>query len=177
MSRFVTFPAILLIGCALATSATAGVYKRVNPDGSIEFTDKPEEIGEKPIVVPPPSSYSPPPAPKPAPPAAASKTAVVSYESLTITSPPNDTTIRDNEGKITITAGSKPGLQKGHRYKLLMDGKEAGKGPNNSFEVKNVDRGSHSFTVQIIDENARVIVQSEPVTVHLHRASARRFGK
>ena len=170
MNRFITLLAVFLVCGTLVTPVLAGVYKRVNPDGSVEFTDVPEEIGEKPVEVAPSSSYTPPPQPKVATPAPAAKKDVTGYESVSITSPANDSTIRDNEGKISIRVSSEPGLQKGHRYLLKMDGKSVGKGRTNTFPLKNVDRGSHNFTVQIIDKNEKMIIESGTVTVHLHRA-------
>ena len=171
MKRFAKILLILLFNGALATQATAGVYKRVNPDGSVEFTDVPEEIGQKPIEVAPSSSYSPPPLQKPPPPATPSaKQAVTRYESVSITSPSNDSTIRDNEGKISVTVESKPGLQKDHIYLLKMDGKQVGEGSSKVFPLNNVDRGSHNFTVQIIDKDKKMLIESKTVTVHLHRA-------
>ena len=177
MNRYFTLLAIGLVSSTLISNTTAGVYKRVNPDGSVEFTDKPEEIGEKPIEVSPPSSYSPPPPPRPAAPAAATKKADVSYESVSISSPAHDATIRDNEGNISVSVSVKPGLQTGHSFILMMDGKEAGKGPQNSFQLKNVDRGSHNFSVQVIDGTGKIMVQSKSVTVHLHRATAKGIMK
>lgn len=174
MNRFFTLLAIFLVLGALITSANAGVYKRVNPDGSIEFTDMPEEVGEKSIEVAPPSSYSPPPLPKPAAPTAAAKKTAVSYESVAISSPAHDSTIRDNEGNISISVTSKPGLQTGHSFILMLDGKEVGKGPQSTFQLKNIDRGSHNLSVQVINGAGKIMVQSKPVTVHLHRAVVRR---
>lgn len=175
MKKFTTVLAIFLACCALLTSASAGVYKHVNPDGSIEFTDVPQKIGEDPVEVPPASSYTPPPTPKPAAPTTPTvKQTAVSYESVSITSPAHDSTVRDNEGNISISIGCKPGLQKGHGFLLMMDDKQVGKGAQNTFQLKNIDRGSHTFIVQVIDENDKMIIQSTSVTVHLHRASVNR---
>lgn len=170
MNRFITLLVIILVSSTLTSQASAGVYKRVNPDGSIEFTDVPGEIGEKPIEVEPSSSYSPPAQTSSPLPAPEVKKAEFRYESVSITSPANDSTIRDNEGKISVTVGSKPGLQTDHQYLLKMDGKPVGESSRNSFQLSNIDRGSHSLTVQIIDKDKKMLIESGTVTVHLHRA-------
>jgi len=163
---------LLLPGAFIATSATAEVYKHTNPDGSVTFSDVPTKVNTKPIKLPPSSSYSPPPehkvtaSPKP-------KKADVNYESVTITSPANDSAIRDNAGNLTIKFNVKPGLKPGDSYVLLMDGKNLGEGQAGSIHIKNVDRGSHSFIAQVVDKNKKTVIQSDAVVVHLHRAVAR----
>ena len=170
MNRFITLLLIFLLNCTLVTQVSAGVYKRVNPDGSVEFTDVPEEIGEKPIEVAPSSSYSPPPQPPSTAPEPAVKETEFSYESVSITGPANDATIRDNEGNISISVESTPGLRKDHHYLLKMDGKPVGEGSSRTFSLNNVDRGSHNFIVQILDQDKKVLIESKSVVVHLHRA-------
>jgi hypothetical protein len=173
MNRFITLLVIFLLNSALFTQVSAGVYKRVNPDGSVEFTDVPEEIGEKPIEVAPSSSYSPPPQPKTTTLPPAVNEAEFRYESVSITSPANDSTIRDNAGNISISVDSKPGLMKDHHYLLKMDGKPAGEGSSKTFSLNNIDRGSHSFIIQILDKDKKVLIESNAVVVHLHRASVK----
>ncbi|WP_455217373.1 DUF4124 domain-containing protein [Kaarinaea lacus] len=175
MKKYITSLAIFLVSCALISSATAGVYKRVNPDGSVEFTDIPNEVDQKPVEVSPPSSYTAPrmPPPKAEPVAGPPpEKAPTSYESVAIASPANDATLRDNAGNVSVTAISKPPLHKDHTFILMMDGKQVGKDPKGKFQLTNLDRGSHSFSVQISDEKGKMISKSQPITVHLHRASA-----
>lgn len=164
-----TLALVLLYG-----NVWADVYKRVNPDGSVEFSDVPNSVGAKPIELPPDSSYTPPTPPKPAPVEARKKVGPVDYQSVSITSPANEATIRDNEGKISIVIGSKPALQADHSYVLMMDGKKVGSGSNKTFQLTNIDRGTHTFTCQIIDKKQRMLIQSQPVKLHLIRASVRR---
>jgi len=162
------FMVILVFLSILAGNAFAGVYKHVNPDGSVEFTDVPNKIGQKPVEVAPPSTYSPPPVTPIK--SAETKTTATDYESVSIASPANDVSIRSNDGSLSISVVSKPGLQAGDVYVLTMDGQKAGESTGGSFKLTNVDRGSHTLTVQIVREG-ETLVQSQGVTVHLHRAS------
>lgn len=157
----------MMLCYAVAGPAIAGVYKHVNPDGSVEYTDIPSDAGQKPVEVSPPSTYSPPPLPKTK---TTAKPAFTQYESVSITSPADDETIRSNNGALAISASSSPGLQGRDTFRLLMDGNTAGESKSGQFNLSNVDRGSHTLTVQIIREG-ETVSQSQPVTVHLHRAS------
>lgn len=170
MNRLLPLLAIFLACSALVSNAYAEVYKKVNPDGSVEFTDIPEKKGAKPIELKPHSTYTPPPPPRNTAAATSKKTAATNYISLSIVSPTDDETIRDGAGNITIKLKSEPGLQSGHIYVLQMDGNKAGEGTSGSFNLKHIDRGDHTFIGQVADENKIVILESQPVTVHLFRA-------
>jgi hypothetical protein len=51
-----------------------------------------------------------------------------------------------------------------------MDGKNVGKGKTGNIQLKNVDRGSHTFIAQVVDGNKKMVIQSTAVIVHLQRA-------
>ena len=173
MKSFISLLIVPLLLGALVTDAFSEVYKHTNPDGSVTFSDVPTKKDAKPIKLPPTSTYSPPPPsrtesstrPKPA-------ETVVSYESVSITSPSNDTAVRNNAGNLTISFSVNPSLNPGHSYVLLMDGKNVGEGTAGSVQLTNLDRGSHTFTVQVVDANKEMIIQSSAVVVHLQRAIA-----
>ncbi len=44
------------------------------------------------------------------------------YDLLRILVPEPDATIRSNAGDIIVSVTNEPGLQPGHRYRLLLDG-------------------------------------------------------
>jgi hypothetical protein len=168
--RPITLSTLLLLGAFTITNATAEVYKHTNPDGSVTFSDVPAKINAKPIALPPSSTYSPPPTHKSETSSAPVKVAV-NYESISITSPTNDMAVRNNAGNLTIEFNVKPALKPGHSYVLLMDGKNVGEGQTGNIKLNNVDRGSHTFTVQVVDGDKKMIIQSTAVVVHLQRAS------
>ena len=155
-----------------ATNAMAEVYKRVNPDGSVEFSDIPDKKGEKPIAIEPSSSYSPPKQPLTlTPPKGPDKKTFAGYESLNITQPVDGATIRDNTGNLTVSVTSSPALQDSDSYVLLMDGSKVGEGRDGTFKLNNLPRGSHTLTVQIQDGEGSNLIQSGAVTFNLKRFS------
>jgi hypothetical protein len=172
MKSFISLLILPLLLGALVTDAFSGVYKHTNPDGSVTFSDVPAKKDEKPIKLPPTSTYSPPPPPPRTESTTRPKPAMTetNYESVSITSPSNDTAVRNNAGNLTINFNVKPSLKPGHSYVLLMDGKKVGEGTGGSVQLTNLDRGSHTFTVQVVDANQEMIIQSTDVLVHLQRA-------
>ncbi|MBT8113336.1 MAG: DUF4124 domain-containing protein [Gammaproteobacteria bacterium] len=96
------------------------------------------------------------------------------YTELVITSPSNEATIRDNQGNLTINFRVAPALQsrKGHKYVVTLDGAEVYSGTSTITALKNVDRGTHSISVKIVDTSGSTKISATPVKVTLQRYSA-----
>ena len=146
------------------------VYKRVNPDGSVEYSDQPIEDAEV-IKVPKGSTFT-----MPGTPTGTTKSAKkepeepkVIYESLEITQPENDKAIRSNEGKVTALARSVPALDSNHRFRWSMDGTPVQEVNAPELRLNNVNRGTHTLQVQIVDADGKVVMSSETITFHLMR--------
>lgn len=96
------------------------------------------------------------------------------YVDLKISSPSNDSVIRDNQGNLTINFQASPGLQTrhGHKYVVTMNGAEVYNGTSTIAALKNVDRGTQTIVVKVIDAEDKVMIASEAVTATLQRFSA-----
>jgi len=149
---------ILFIFSLCATAET--VYRTVDKDGNIIFSDKPssgaEEIHIKDaqsISLPDagPFKYTP------------LEKDVAQYTNIAIASPANDTAIRDNEGNITVRVTLGPGLNpdNGDQLALYMDGAQVSVGSSPQFELKNVERGTHTLKVSVINTSGKPIISSE----------------
>lgn len=161
---------LALIFCPLITLAT--VYQGTDAQGNTIFSDQPIP-GGKPVILNSVQTYQPAVPKTEIPSATESQTSnpkQASYKSLQIVSPQNDEAIRQNEGIVVIQAQSIPNLMEGHSYVLLLDHNRAGK-PQTSptFVLTNVDRGTHSVQVQIVDSSEQVMIQSPSITFHLLR--------
>lgn len=164
---------LLLLSLTICFGAWAQdkVYKRVNPDGSVEYSDQPIE-GAEVMKVPKGSTFTMPEAPGAVavPPAdSATEEASVSYDSLEITRPTNDETIRSNEGKLTALARVVPGLASDHRFRWKMDGEIVQDVNSPELRLNNVNRGSHTLQAEIVDVDGKVIIASDSITFHLMR--------
>lgn len=178
------FPSHLRIALALGIIATlslpaqAEIYKTVDEDGNVVFTDIPpredDENAEQ-IIIENPNSFA---VEEAIPNADAwiveseegdAEEAPFRYDALQIVSPADDEPVRENAGNVTIVTNLSPRLQRGHVARLLMDGSVVQEGPQASFRLANVDRGTHTISVEIVDESGQVMIRSNPSTFHLLR--------
>lgn len=158
----------------LSAAQTDTVYRWVDKNGTVHYSDKKVAGAEK-ISIQISPSHKVPAAPVSTP----SKTTPVAEQSKTqyrasITSPAHDSTLYDNNGTISVNVDIKPAFEDGQTLQLLIDGTPVGeKHQSTTLLVTNIDRGSHNLQVQLIDKSGKIIASSEIITVHLRRASVR----
>lgn len=171
------FSAILISLLIVVPGAgQAEIYKRINPDGSVEFTDTPQSKDAKPVELVPLPTFTQPAAnttPSLSRQPRLSTKQAIRYTSVTITSPTDDAAIRNNAGNIGVTVTVKPSLQHNHRLVLLMDGNPKTESQSNRFQLTNLDRGTHTLQVRILDQKDTPLLESKLVVFHLLRASIR----
>ena len=160
---------ISLLVFSLLVQAEGPVYKKVNPDGSVEFSDVPDKQSEEIKVEPVPTTklaptprftpYQPPKPPQ-----------KYQYKRFEIVSPAQDETIRDNAGNVNVAATIEPEVQQGlgHSIAWYLDGKPL---PDKALNVQlqNIDRGSHTLVAKIVDRQAEIIAETAAITFHLMR--------
>lgn len=93
------------------------------------------------------------------------------YQSARIVSPEPDATIHDNNGNVAVTAEVSPPLRAGDRLALLLDDNTVAAGSKQSFELNDIDRGTHTLRVQVQAPDGTVLITSPPVEFHMWRAS------
>ena len=162
---------ILALSTAYATEDTKKkVYKIIGADGTVTYSDKPSKGAEE-VEVPLGSTYTPaarPPYTTPTPRETTKKPKETTYSALTIESPANDATIRDNTGNVSINIVFSPALAKDHQIQFLIDGNLASSGSSTSTTLSNLDRGTHELTVRIVDGAGEVLVSQSSI-FHLKR--------
>ncbi|MEI6859254.1 MAG: DUF4124 domain-containing protein [Shewanella sp.] len=152
--------------------AQATVYKWVDQDGKVHYSDKPIENSEvvefnsntqNQIKFHTPKDYS----------SATNdiQEPLTEYYNLSISSPVEEEIIRNNEGKITIIAMMSPDLKAKHVLVLLMDGVIVSPSQTSTiFSLKDIDRGEHSFVIKAIAQNGKQLASTSPRKIYLHRA-------
>ena len=161
---------IVLLAIVFIQDAQAGteVYITRDKNGNPVFSDQPSESAEKikvqEIMTVPAENI-------PSKTREATRKPTVAYKSLSITRPLNDSAVRENSGKVSISVAAEPGLQKGHKIIISLDGSEISRGSSNSVSLDNVDRGTHSVSAAIISPEGTPLITAPPVQFTLLRFS------
>ncbi|OYQ17579.1 penicillin-binding protein [Pseudomonas mandelii] len=150
----------LLIACLVALPVTAEVFTYVDAQGNRVYTDRPGSGNAK--RVPLATSNRMSANPTSAAPLIASQITedkpLFHYDMLRVLVPEPDATVRSNAGELIVSVTNEPGLQRGHRYRLLLDGQPTAEpGLSPVFALSNIDRGSHNLSVEILDEQGRIV--------------------
>ncbi|MBO6228593.1 MAG: DUF4124 domain-containing protein [Shewanella sp.] len=165
---------LTLIGLVLFSMlAQATVYKWVDKDGKVHYSDEPQpnaqvvELKEKTlnqIALPLPKTDS--------------NNANQAIESIqykvNITSPAEEETVRDNNGDFDVVATITPELKSQYLMVLKLDGTPVGQPQiGGIFKLKNIDRGEHTLVVDALTQNGKVFASSSPRKIFLHQAAKR----
>jgi Domain of unknown function (DUF4124) len=159
---------LLFIACTVAAAGT--VYKWVDDDGVVHFSDQPHENAQK-VELKAPQTYSAPrttappvrtPAPKSAP----------AYQSCAVSEPGNDQMYM-NTSTITASVTVQPAVRPGDMAVVTLDGQRVPGVPANggAFTISPVDRGTHSIQMVVQDSSGKTVCSSAAVTFHVHQPS------
>lgn len=164
----------MLAACLIALSASAEVFTYIDAQGNRVFTDQPGSGNAR--RVPLATSNRMSANPTGAAPVIAEKRTetkpLFRYDMLRVLVPEPDATIRSSAGELIVSITSEPGLQRGHRYRLLLDGQPTAEpGPSPVFALSNIDRGSHNLSVEILDEHGRIVERTANQPFHMLRIS------
>lgn len=161
---------VLLAGLALAASpAIAEVYRSVDKDGHVIFSDRP--LGDdQPVTIGPTNSMQPAPSganpsAKPADAAAPGPT----YQFISITEPQDGGTVTNVAGNILVRFALSPALREGDTVQLLIDGVPGGIPAEGGLLAPANARGDHQLELQVLDASGAVVATSAPVHVTVFR--------
>ena len=152
-----------------ATASPTTIYKVVGKDGSVTYTDKPQQNAEplafdvKTQNVVTAAKVTPPPPAKPAAPKP-------NYR-VVIKSPAPEATIRNNLGEFTISA-AQPGAPKAPIYRLIFDDAPLASNSSGVFKLSGIHRGAHTYKVELTNNTGKTLASSPLQTLYLHQASA-----
>jgi hypothetical protein len=163
---------LLLIGLLLAQPSSAEVFTYIDAQGNRVFTDQPKPGDAKRVPLATSNRMSSTAS------AAAHSTRkteqkpLFHYDLLRILVPEPDATVRSTAGEIIVSITSEPGLQKGHRYRLLLDGQPTAEpGISPVFPLSNIDRGTHQLSVEVLDEQGQTVERTANQPFHMQRVS------
>jgi len=173
MGRILASIAILLVVSA-ALPAVYGdtLYKWVDEQGNVHYSDKPQPGATK-IHLPKPTTYAAPDVAMPANTAAGSEgkkpKASAGYTEFEIVSPGADETLWNTQS-VTVTLTVQPALHAGDTVTITLDDKDRGPGQATSVTFDGLDRGEHTVhaTLQMAKGGAMI---AKPITFYIQRGT------
>lgn len=172
MMRSLTLIGLLL----LSMLAHATVYKWVDKDGKVHYSDEPRanaeavEVNEKTlnqITLPPLKT------------AADNHDKIIEdiYYQINIITP-EEATVRDNNGDFEVVATVSPEIKSQFLMQLKLNGQIiAPPQVGGRFKLTNIDRGEHTIIVDAMTQNGKVFASSSPRKIFLHQAAMTQHPK
>jgi hypothetical protein len=160
----------MCLAAPLVLAAT--VYKWVDENGVVHYSDQPHPNAEKVHVEsaqtykagtsPNTESYGAPSAPPPQ----------EGYAGCAVSSPADDESLTNVES-VTIAVRTDPALRPGDQIYILIDGALANNGAatGNSYTLSPVERGTHTVQAVVKNSNGGLMCQSPGITFHVHLPS------
>lgn len=166
--RYFGLSGLALYFILTSTNLTAQeVYKWIDADGNVHFSDQPSEGADKVDIKPIstlPAIRLPPDSEPPSSPGNQDNTAPTT---LTIESPANGSAFHSTEGKVNIAISVKPELPSNSMLLIKIDGKEVSRGQDTQTTASELDRGEHNLTAEVIDSSGKALSStSSRFTIH-----------
>lgn len=155
---------LALAGCLAATGVAADVYKVVDEDGRITYTDQLPK-GKKGEKVELPKGNSLPRTvlrdPRPAEPSSP----IPTHYNLQISYPPDEFHVNPGMRNLNIQVTVAPPLYREHELQITDNGEVI-----EGTTMENiVVRGTHAIQAKVVDAQGRTVSQSEPIHIYVHR--------
>jgi len=161
------------------TSALGQVYKWVDSDGIVHYSDEPE-AGARPITLPEISIYKfrVPDASRAA---VEEKTPSVplveDYRRFEISSPGNNESFHGVPARLDVVLDIDPALQTGHTIELSLDGRaEAAQVSKGTATIAGFAAGSHILSARIIAADGRQLDSTKSVLFHYQPSESTSVG-
>jgi hypothetical protein len=163
------------------------IYKVVDEDGNVTFTDQRPSADAEPVDLPPLSvikTDTPPPPTQVDQASASEEEKPMSprelrrqFRDFSITQPSQEETFWGTENSVVVTWGSSAEIPPEMNVMLYVDG-EGQKAPASGAVTLTLDRGEHQVYAELRDERNRRIVTTPTVTFFIkqHSANFRRPG-
>ncbi|MCV2883737.1 DUF4124 domain-containing protein [Aestuariibacter sp. AA17] len=166
---------VLCMLLVISFCASSKIYKVVNEDGTVVYTDK-FQAGAEEMTMSSTSTNTVSSLNTPSNSPTLSTTSSTKKQerkrpnySLSILQPANEATIRDNNGAFHVVAELTP-LVAG-RFQLFIDGELIQTQPNPRFSLQGIERGEHQLQVKFKHSSGKILASSPPVVIYLHQAS------
>lgn len=173
---------LTLLAIALVTSpASAKVYKFVDENGVVSFSDKPsqgssevkirqtrpsntnadDDEGEGDESVEETASSDE---------EGDNKRPAITYRSLQVLTPRQDKVLDPENGAVQVILLPTPSLGDNHELVISVDGRDISQGRDVNLSVTNLPNGNHTVAGRIIDPDGKVIIQSRTINFEINES-------
>lgn len=151
----------LVISGVSAIAAATELYRWVDEDGVVHYSDRPREGAER-VTIQPAQTFSAPALPQPAPAAEPAEGEASVYQELLIASPAEEETVWNIENQLPVSLTVAPAVQRGHRFALFLDGERVDGVPARAtdFVISDVFRGEHTLRAVVEDQAGNELARS-----------------
>jgi hypothetical protein len=165
---------IVVLLALIASASYAEIYRHVDEDGNVVYSDQPSKNSEQ-LILPELPTYTPDndgsdfklTEPEDevdvAPP--------ISYQ-LTVTQPEPNQSFYDDSGTVNVSVDLTPPLDsaKNHGIIFTLDGHTSSDiQTQTEYSFTGVERGSHILVVSIVDRAGHTLKKSKSLLFHLHK--------
>lgn len=157
------------------STVTKKVYKSYDKDGSVKFTDEPVDGSQEIEVREANRVQFVRPEVRPSPEDELEQVLdikPVTYE-VSIVSPVDQSHYQNRFEPIPVKVSLEPELQEGHRLEVTDNGEPLAPGESGGIKLGFLVRGEHRLVARVINREGKPVAESPPVTVYIHRASAK----
>lgn len=163
--------------CLLASFTAGGteVYRWVDGDGVVHFSDRPEEGAERVELQQVQTFTAPPvrPVARGGDSSAGTDDSQFRYQELEFVEPGQEEVLWNIGGQLDVSMRLQPRLQPGHQISLYLDDQPVRDHRSSSLtaQVKNVPRGTHVLRAEVRDPEGKVLIRSQPRTFSVQQTS------
>lgn len=156
--------------------AEAQIYKTVDEDGNVVYTDEPPTPDAKPIQLEPLNTVESHKVPESIKGGGEREeqeqtASGAAYGGFRVISPQPDENFWGTGRKLPTELSLGRELGANHSVVYYIDGEPRTQGRSLALNIPNIDRGSHSFRAAIVDAEGEVLASAGPVTFHMHQHS------
>ncbi|HLJ39615.1 MAG TPA: DUF4124 domain-containing protein [Steroidobacteraceae bacterium] len=161
-----------LLSLAASVALATTVYKWVDDNGVVHYSDQPHPNAQK-LQVEGVQTYSSRGASVPAPAGSSSETRAESdrtYQGCAIAQPLNQQSL-PNAQSVFIRVATDPVPRPGDRIYIMLDGQglNGGEATGMSFNVTPIERGAHTVAAQVRDGSGQILCQTPAVTFYVQQ--------
>jgi alpha-ketoglutarate-dependent taurine dioxygenase len=171
----------MVLAGQLAAQSTGEIYKVVDEEGNVTFTDQRPSDDAQPVDLPPLSvietEIAVPPTSGSAPGAGEEEQAPTmkelrrQFRDFRITQPQQEETFWGTANTVVVAWGSSETVPPEFSARLYVDG-EAQAVPGSGSMTLTLDRGEHQVYVELLDARKRQIIRTETITFFVKQHSA-----